>query len=501
MRAVAYLRCSTELQDHSISIQEHYASERARKLGYVIEHHFTDEAVSARVVPMAERAGLQELLHEIDAGLVTHLFVYKRDRLARQSIEYMRIYQILKKHGIEVIFTSDNEQPMRYDSIGDFMELIFSGLAEREGNAIHRRIRDAVISNFVDGDSLQSLPYGLYVRKDKDNKSRLWRDEVQLRQVFTLYRLILSKEFSDLNQLRKHLQVLKWRRGKNQEPWTVANISSAIRSTAYKGILTKEVAEREELLRATREGMRVVSDTDWEEANTLLNEMESVRAQGPRMKQDYSLKGLALCALCFKPLDTKNYPIKKRKQYVYRCSLHTKVVVEKKQLENAVFSECKSAFEQWLNEYALEYFQRGFSNYLKQLQLQRNLANQNVKAAEMALAKASARLMSGVGEIDLRRLRHRYNSAILRLKRATRALEIVHKASLLPIGLLERLNHPSVDRRELFKDIVDTVLVDQEGIEIVLRHPFQNLRQVMKNENIGLFEVGHRRYHVWETLN
>ena len=95
MRTVAYYRSSTPLQEGSVTTQRQQIREYALKNHILIDEEYEDEFVSARKNSIKERPGLQRMLTDIRKGLINHILVYKRDRLARKLEEHIELYQLL----------------------------------------------------------------------------------------------------------------------------------------------------------------------------------------------------------------------------------------------------------------------------------------------------------------------------------------------------------------------------------------------------------------------
>ncbi len=121
-------------------MQENQAKEYSVSNALPIHKVYKDDNTSAIKFGINDRKGLTHLLEDIKNGRVENLLVYKRDRLARKSEEYMKIYEILKEHKVRVHFTSASEYPMSYNNLSEFIELILSGMVEHEVKQMKERI-------------------------------------------------------------------------------------------------------------------------------------------------------------------------------------------------------------------------------------------------------------------------------------------------------------------------------------------------------------------------
>ena len=93
-------------------------------------------------------------------------FLYKRDRLARNLNEHLELYKLFKEYNIEVCFASENEIPMTYTAIGEYLECILGAMNEHEGKQIAERIMETRIANFISGKSSGNVPFGYKTKNE-----------------------------------------------------------------------------------------------------------------------------------------------------------------------------------------------------------------------------------------------------------------------------------------------------------------------------------------------
>ncbi|WCN38660.1 recombinase family protein [Aneurinibacillus uraniidurans] len=139
MLTVAYYRRSSTIQEHSIEMQRFKALQCSIKHSLIIDQEFIDDAVSARQTNIQERKALHQILDLVDQGKVKNLIVYKRDRLARNTLQHLLIYHKLRAQKVNVIFTAEQELSMEYTPIAEFFELILGSMLQREGEQIIHR--------------------------------------------------------------------------------------------------------------------------------------------------------------------------------------------------------------------------------------------------------------------------------------------------------------------------------------------------------------------------
>ena len=146
-RAVSYTRVSTREQVEeggSLSTQERICREYANKFNFDLVKSFVEQGESAKT---ANRKELKNLLsfctdkkNKIDA-----VIIYKLDRMSRYTSDYLKIKEILKECGIEIVSASEAFED---NPIGRFMETVLAGSAQLDNDVRTERctngMRDAV---------------------------------------------------------------------------------------------------------------------------------------------------------------------------------------------------------------------------------------------------------------------------------------------------------------------------------------------------------------------
>jgi DNA invertase Pin-like site-specific DNA recombinase/ribosomal protein S27AE len=137
-KAIIYARVSTKDQDTETQI--HMGKQLAYKRGFTDQNIvcYIDHGVSARKNSMHERNALNEALRLIQEGDVACFIIRDRDRLARNMIEYLHLYQILRNAGVELVLSDPGAVPVS-DNLGN--EALHALMAEIDGNTIAHRTK------------------------------------------------------------------------------------------------------------------------------------------------------------------------------------------------------------------------------------------------------------------------------------------------------------------------------------------------------------------------
>lgn len=132
-----------------------------------------------------ERPGVQKLLHDVEAGEIDCIVVYKVDRLSRSLLDFARIMGILEKQNCS--FVSVTQQFNTSHSMGRLTLNILLSFAQFEREIISERTRDKVVAARRKGKWTGGHPIlGYDIGKDK--RLLVNRAEAeQVREIFDLY--------------------------------------------------------------------------------------------------------------------------------------------------------------------------------------------------------------------------------------------------------------------------------------------------------------------------
>ena len=103
---VAYLRCSTDIQD--VQHQENSINDYAKKNNLIIDKIIKDEGISAYSKDVTARKGFQEILHLGHLGQINNLIVFESSRISRRFAEGITIIEELTRCGVLVHSVVDN---------------------------------------------------------------------------------------------------------------------------------------------------------------------------------------------------------------------------------------------------------------------------------------------------------------------------------------------------------------------------------------------------------
>lgn len=134
----------------SIAQQVEDGQRRAQDKGWIVadKHIFTDPDRSGKLPPKqwAEgkrcREGLTHLVAAIEAHEIDVLIIRKRDRLARNLLLQLKLYEFLLHHKVRLVCTKE-ELPEGGDASGRFVLVVLSAAAQLQLEQTSENIRDA----------------------------------------------------------------------------------------------------------------------------------------------------------------------------------------------------------------------------------------------------------------------------------------------------------------------------------------------------------------------
>jgi len=344
-------------QDNSIQLQKDQAYICATKNSLTIDDIYNDSDTSARKKSIENREALSKLLSDIKAGLIGNLIVYKRDRLARRTEEYMEIYEIFKQHQVTVHFSASNEFPMLFTPQAFTIEYLLASFAEHEDIQLKQRLADTNASNFSEGKLIPSvLPFG-YKRFETDISKpdrfgkvkktvKIKLNPSAVKVVKQIYNELLTNSFETLNQFSKHLAKLKLTRSKSGKPMKPDDIKQLIRQPLYKGLLQRQYQFQEKPSTRYVPDLIIISEENWNQAQIALEQLIPKKRVPKEYKfpaKDYFLSNILKCDQCLNDSNESHVLMPNLQKFSYVCKKH-KITLPKQKIEKFVVEYCIKFF-------------------------------------------------------------------------------------------------------------------------------------------------------------
>ena len=169
MRAIGYVRCSTQEQtDSGLGLEAQHKCIRAYATlkGLTLVEIVMDAGVSGGK-PLASREGGSRLLELLRKRQADNVVMLKLDRVFRDARDCLTIVEQWQKKGIALhIIDLGGNATDTTSAAGRFMLVVLAGAAEMERNLTRERTRAAMAVKRANGQRVGSVPYGFDLGED-----------------------------------------------------------------------------------------------------------------------------------------------------------------------------------------------------------------------------------------------------------------------------------------------------------------------------------------------
>jgi len=341
-KAAMYLRVSTEeqLDKQTILNQRQYGERYFALHNILIYCWYADDGVSG-TLPLNQRPEGARLLANARAGKIDTLYVYKLDRLGRDSRLILNAINELETLGVQV--KSMTETFDTTDPVGRFLVTVLGGVAGLERDNIVQRSTEGTNRLARQGAWLGGIvPYGYRaIGKGKDSRLVVSEQPIpgcncsEAEVVRRIYHMA-AEEDKSCHAIADHLNALDIPpthtfdendspRGKRQATtarwWSAGQIRNMLVSTTYKGIHQYGRRTKKQRDIFEREVDAIVSIDLWERAQQVLHDHMLYDPHSTTATRAYLLRGLIKCGLCgLTYIGTAYPPYKETERIYYSCN-------------------------------------------------------------------------------------------------------------------------------------------------------------------------------------
>jgi site-specific DNA recombinase len=264
-----YARVSTNEQaenGHSLEAQCDILKKYANQVGYKYHRIYRDGGYSGKDL---NRPALQQLLWGAYYHKFDELFVWRIDRLTRDThdlleiIEYLKACDVLVKSATEPFF--DTTTPT-----GECMLTVMGSFSQMERKILVERIRMGLQKRREEGKWSGTPPYGYDYDKTKETLVINAEEAKIVKLIFDNY-----LERKSMPAVRDYLNA-QGIRPRISEKWQVTSIAAILSKKIYTGIV-KTGDEEKEIA-----SLRIIVDKLFQVCQTLRNER---RNQSPKLKE------------------------------------------------------------------------------------------------------------------------------------------------------------------------------------------------------------------------
>ena len=284
---------------------ENYIRSQAYQGWEIIPTHYDDGGFSGGSL---KRPALQQLLNDVEAGLIDMIVVYKIDRLTRSLVDFSKLVEVFDANNCSFVSVTQNFNT--YDSMGRLTLNVLLSFAQFEREVITERIRDKVSASKKKGmwmGGILPLGYDSYNKKLVINE-----DEAQIvRLAFEKY-LVLRSEIAVAEWLNEN-GYTTMNKGNNSK-FTHMRISKMLKNVLYVG----KIPHKENIYDGQHKA--IISQEIFDEVQNIKSKNRIGRLAPSRFIEHSLLKGFIYCDCCQSAMvSTKSN--KKNKVYEYYTSV------------------------------------------------------------------------------------------------------------------------------------------------------------------------------------
>lgn len=286
-RAKAYMRMSTDRQEHSIESQWRLIQDYAARNGYTLIGRYEDEGISGRAAE--KRPAFMQMIDDSEAGDFDTILIYDSSRFARNLKDAIVYKSILKQNGVELISITE---PILDEDNALITDALMGAMNEMYSRKLSKNVRRGQEQKILRGEVFTKPPFG-YRRPTPGATFEMIPEEAQIVQyIFKEYRAGRSS-FSLTVELSR-AGVLT-RRG---NPFDNRQIEYILTNPIYKGYMHVTANGREHYLKADHPA--IIPEAEFDALQELFTERQNRRGikQMPKERYRHWLSGKIRCGSC-----------------------------------------------------------------------------------------------------------------------------------------------------------------------------------------------------------
>jgi site-specific DNA recombinase len=307
-KAIGYKRISTDDQSQfSLENQEDFIRREAQRQDYELLKVFEDKGFSAKTI---NRPGLIELLEYCrkNKDSISTLFIYKYDRLSRDTYDFLGIKRKMSEYGIRVISCTE---PTDDNPSGEFLSTILSAVAKLDNQMRGQRALEGMKKRFETGWYAAGRPPLGYINSVEDGRKIIARDPKTFDLIKRAWEEMAAGTYSVFT-ITKLIQ--SW--GLKIPKQTVNRV---FRNNFYIGTITSK------RWASDRKGLheRMITEDIFYRVQAILDGRSHTARPRVRNNPLFPLRGLVKCGVCLAPLTGAWAKGSTKKYAYYYCSKRT----------------------------------------------------------------------------------------------------------------------------------------------------------------------------------
>lgn len=315
-KAYAYLRVSSEEQvtNFSLDNQYDYCLREATRQDFQLAKVYREEGVSAKTL---NRPELLQLLEDCRANKkeISAVFIYKIDRISRDTFDFLAIKKKLSEYGIRIISVTE---PFEDSPTGEFLETLLAASAKLDNATKSQRTIDGMRKRLESGWANGKAPVG-YLNVTQDDQQIIPRDPEQFENVKKAWEEMATGIYtleSIIPVMQKLNIQIKYK--KRLIPITRSQQTQRIfRNKFYAGYL---VSQKYEIDKRGKHEAMIDEDTFYKVQAILDGRSRTANLKYQRNNPDFPLRGHVNCAMCRRSMTGANTRKKKGDYPYYYCA-------------------------------------------------------------------------------------------------------------------------------------------------------------------------------------
>jgi len=295
-RAVIYLRVSSEeqVENFSLNTQEEICRREAERRQFEVAEVFREEGKSAKTI--TGRPTLIKLMEfcRKNRKTINAVFVYRVDRLSRQTADYLAIRKKLAEYGVTLMSATE---PTGNSPTEKLIETMLAGFAQMDNDVRSERSRNGLRARFLSGLCIGKVPIG-YVMKD----GYAIRDEATFDKMKKGWNLMVTgtKSLSEIAKLMNSWGLRKVVAGQKYK-LRAQTVNRLFRHKFYMGTLTSTKYPEE----MKGQHIPMVTSEQFYKVQTIIdgrNVAGVCLAKRTRDNPEFPLRRMIKCSKCGTPL-------------------------------------------------------------------------------------------------------------------------------------------------------------------------------------------------------
>jgi len=329
-RVAAYARVSTDNVEQLASLdaqKQYYTSYIKSNKDWEYVGLFYDEGVSGTKTD--KREGLLQMLDECRKGNIDFIIVKSISRLARNTVDCLKIVRELYDLGIYIFFEKENINTSKMES--ELLLTILSSIAESESRSISKNVKWSTQKRFEQGRYIiVSPPYGY---KNKDGEMIVVPEESEI--VKMIFQDYLSGNGTQRIANTLNAKGIKPRRSK---AWSSSSVNGILHNEKYTGdAIFQKTFTDDQFNRHKNFGDQakylvenhhepIISHEDFNKAQELMihhRSSKGIQQDSNKYQNRYAFSGKIICGNCGTTWKRRTHYTKSQGEYyTYVCESH-----------------------------------------------------------------------------------------------------------------------------------------------------------------------------------